>query len=234
VEGEAEWDGRGGRDRKHVPEGTYRLTVVLRDGDTGASLGEARRELVVPSGEGLLDLPPMELEPTAHQKSVGRPAPEIEATDLDTGRPVRLADFRGRVVVLDFWGYWCGPCTWNMPHLAELQRKFAGRPLTILALHDQSMQSRAEYDGKIATVRQRAWGGRDLPFRVLLDRPDAEKADDRDPEGTGTTIKRYGIRGFPTLLVIDGTGTMVDRVGHWEHDRLESLVRELLEKAEVR
>lgn len=219
---------------EHLPEGTYWLRVVLRDDDTDASLGEARRELVVPSGEGPLDLPPIELEPTPRQKSVGRPAPELAATDLDTGRPVRLADFRGRVIVLDFWGYWCGPCTWNMPYLVELQRKFAGRRLTILALHDQSVQSRAEYDRRIATVRRRAWGGRDLPFCVLLDRPDPGKADDQDPEGNGTTIKRYGVEGFPTLLVIDGNGTMVDRVGYSEHNRLESLVWELLEKAEGR
>ena len=64
----------------------------------------------------------------------GKPAPEIDATDLDTGKPVRLADFRGKVVVLDFWGYWCGPCTGSMPHLVALHRKFAGRPVAVVAL----------------------------------------------------------------------------------------------------
>ena len=217
-----------------LPEGTYRLKVILRDDDdAGARLGEARRELVVPSGEGPLDLPAMELEPTAHQKLVGRPAPEIEATDLDTGRPVTLADFRGKVVVLDFWGFWCGPCIGNMPHLVELRRKFAGRPLEILALHDQSVRSRAEYDRKIAPARRLFWGGRDVPFRVLLDRPDPKKPDDRDPIGSGSTIERYEIQGFPTLFVIDGNGTVVDKVWFSDHERLESLVRESVEKAEA-
>jgi thiol-disulfide isomerase/thioredoxin len=221
---------------EYLPEGVYRLDVKLRDGGTNESLGMARRELVVPKGDSPLDLPPLELEPPLHQRMVGKLAPEFEATDLDTGWPVKLADFRGKVVLLDFWGYWCGPCVLEMPHLVELQRKFEGRPLAILAMHDQSVQSRAEYDRKIALTRQRVWDGRGLPFRVLLDRPDPKKSDDRDPEGTGITVNRYGIEGFPTLFVIDPDGVMVGRVGRSkpERDRLETLVRELVEKAEGR
>ena len=103
---------------------------------------------------------------------VGKPAPEIAAIELDTGRPVKLADLRGNVVIVDFWGYWCGVCNGNMPYLVDLHRKFAGRPLAILALHDQSVQSCAADDRRIGTVGERLWGGRDLPFRVLLDQPD--------------------------------------------------------------
>jgi thiol-disulfide isomerase/thioredoxin len=224
---------------EYLPEGTYQIEVNLADlelvGGLYRPVGTATRELVVPKGEGPLDLPPLELDLSDARKMVGKPAPELEATDLDTGRPVRLADFRGKVVVLDFWGYWCGVCNLNMPHLVELQRKFAGRPLAIVALHDQSVQSRAEYDGKIARVRELLWGGRDLPFRVLLDRPDPTKPDDRTPEAAGTTIKRYGgIREFPTLFVIDRDGTIVGQVSYSEHARLQSLVGELLEKAEAR
>jgi hypothetical protein len=95
------------------------------------------------------------------------------------------------------------------------------------------VQSRLEYDRKIATIRERLWEGRDLPFRVLLDRPDPNKAPDVIPEATGTTIKRYGVRVFPTLLVIDHEGKMAGPVWFTEHDRLESLVRKLVEKAEA-
>ena len=48
------------------------------------------------------------------------------------------------------------------------------------------------------------------------------------------TCKRYGIRGFPTILVIDKDGTMVGQVWFSKHERLEALVRELVEKAEPR
>ena len=219
---------------KWLPEGTYHLDLVMRNEKADKTIGSAKHEFVVSNGEGILELPPVTLGPTAHDQMLGKPAPEIDATELDTGRSVKLADYRGRVVVLDFWGYWCGPCIWNMPRLVELQRKFAGRPLTILAMHDQSVQSRAAYDAKFAAVRQRIWGGRDLPFPVLFDRPDPTKAEDSDPEGSGTTISRYEISGFPTLIVIDANGTLVDQVWFTDHDRLETLVRGLLEKAERR
>ena len=216
---------------EYLPEGTYQLEVLLMDENSSETLGQARREIIVPRGEGPLVLPPLALEPREDQKLVGKPAPEIAAIELDTGRPVRLADFRGKVVVVDFWGHWCGVCNGKMPNLVELDRKFAGRPLAILAIHDQSVQSRAAYDRKIGTVRERLWGGRDLPFRVLLDQPDPDNHDDLGEEGTGTTIRRYSVTGFPSLFVIDRDGTMIGRVNPY-HDRLESLVRDLVEKAE--
>jgi hypothetical protein len=65
----------------------------------------------------------MALEVPDSQKVVGKPRPEIDASDLVTGRPVRLADFLGKVVLPDFWGCWCGVCVANMPHLVELSRR---------------------------------------------------------------------------------------------------------------
>ena len=194
-------------------------------------IGKAERKLVVPPGEGPIESPAMRVEASLQQRMAGKPAPEIDTTDLDTGKPVHLADFRGKVVVLDFWGYWCGPCTGSMPHLVALHRKFAGRPLAVVALHDQSVQSRAEYDRRIAFARKAFWSGEDLPFRVLLDRPDPDKPADRDPEGTGVTCKRYGIVGFPTLFVIDQEGKIVAPVRHGDHAELERLVEDLLNRA---
>jgi hypothetical protein len=66
------------------------------------------------------------------------------------------------------------------------------------------------------------------PWKVIMFR------DDQDAEGTGTTVLRYRTTGFPTLFVIDHDGTVVAQVGHYQYDRLETLVRELVEKAERR
>ncbi len=100
-----------------------------------------RADFVVPPGEGPLDLPAIALGPLESRKLVGKQASELDAIDLDTRRPVRLADFRGKVVLLDFWAYWCGVCIGNMPYLMELDRKFAGRPLVILGPTDARLFS---------------------------------------------------------------------------------------------
>jgi thiol-disulfide isomerase/thioredoxin len=213
-----------------LPAGEY---VLAADCFTKESrrLGKAEGTLVVPRGDGPLDARALRVRAPLQQRMAGKPAPEIDATDLDTGKPVRLADFRGKVVVLDFWGYWCGPCTGSMPHLVALHRKFAGRPVAVIALHDQSVQSRADYDRRIAYARRAFWNGEDLPFRVLLDRPDPDKPADRDPEGTGVTCKRYGVVGFPTLFVIDQDGKIAAPVRHGDHEGLERLVQVLLDKS---
>ena len=75
---------------------------------------------------------------------VGRQAAEIEAVDLE-GKPVKLADYRGKVVVLDFWATWCGPCIAAMPRLIEIQKRFHDRPVVFLALHDGSLGSADAY-----------------------------------------------------------------------------------------
>jgi thiol-disulfide isomerase/thioredoxin len=219
---------------EYLPEGSYQLVVSLSDADTSKRIGEARRDIVVPRGNSPLDMPAVALEQPHFQKLASKPAPEIDATDKNNGKPVKLEDFRGKVVLLEFWGYWCGPCVGNMPYLMDFYRKFKGRPLEIVALHDQSVQSRDAYDRKVATARERIWGGRDLPFRVLFDRPEPKGSEDENIIGRGTTIEHYGITGFPTLFVIDRDGTMVAQVAHTDHERLESVVRSLVEKAEKR
>ena len=219
----------GGHVEAHLPTGKYILSVECYQ-NAGRCIGQGEQAVDISDGKGPIDLRPLRIEPPPHQKLVGKRAAEIDATDLDTGRPVRLADFRGKVVVLDFWGYWCGPCTGSMPYLADLHQRFEGRPLAIVALHDQSVQSRADYDRRTAVAKKYSWSGHDLPFRVLLDRPDPAKPADRDPEGTGATCQRYDIRGFPTMFVIDQSGTLVAAVAHTDHEGLESLITKLIDQ----
>ncbi len=61
------------------------------------------------------------------------PAPLEAFTDL-AGTPVRLADFEGRVVLLNFWATWCGPCVREMPSLDRLQARLGDRALSVVAV----------------------------------------------------------------------------------------------------
>lgn len=65
---------------------------------------------------------------------IGQPAPDLAGTDLD-GKPVKLADFKGKVVVLDFWSTACGPCVQALPSMRELQKRNLEKPLAIIGVN---------------------------------------------------------------------------------------------------
>lgn len=83
--------------------------------------------------------------PTQEQyqkKLVGRPAPDFATEDLD-GRKVRLADFRGKTILLDFWATWCRPCLMSMPHVQQLAEKYADKPVVILGVNSDEPDNEA-------------------------------------------------------------------------------------------
>ncbi|MES2723622.1 MAG: TlpA disulfide reductase family protein [Pseudomonadota bacterium] len=61
------------------------------------------------------------------------PAPATSFQDAD-GKPVRLADFKGKVVVVNMWATWCGPCVIEMPTLAKLAAAYEGQPVAVVAV----------------------------------------------------------------------------------------------------
>lgn len=133
----------------------------------------------------------------------GKPPPALEITDArGVPRGVKLEDYRGKWVVLEFWSVWCLPCVRDsLPVLREFYEHHAASRdrFEILAVCDTSsdnIRSIQEFDLLSASLVKDVWGGKQLPFPVLLD-------------GEGRTSETYGIVSRPTLYLIDPAGNLV-------------------------
>lgn len=133
----------------------------------------------------------------------GKDAPAWNITDAK-GLPAtsKLADFKGKWVVLDFWGYWCPPCVGtSMPAWIKFQEQFQDKSehFAIITVHDttRGVTNVEQLLPKLETLKTKKWGGKDLPFPVLFDT-------------TGKTMAAYEIRAFPTAVLIDPQGKVVE------------------------
>ena len=110
---------------------------------------------------------------------VGKPAPAIEGTGMD-GRPLKLSDYRGKVVVLVFWGTWCGPCMREVPHEREMAERNKGKPFALLGI---------DCDSDVAAS-----------LKVMKDQGITwPNWNDGDP-GEGPITRAYHVRGYPTII----------------------------------
>lgn len=136
--------------------------------------------------------------------SVGEPAPVFMARTL-AGGTASLEAFRGRVVVVNFWATWCGPCRVEMPEFERYQAQMAGQ-VAILGVNLQEPPSLIE-----PFVRQ--YG---LTFPILLDE-------------NGTIASSYRVTGLPMSVILDRSGVVRERViGAMTHEVLTRRVERLL------
>jgi len=78
--------------------------------------------------------------------AAARLAPAFSVSTVD-GRQISMDDLQGKVVLLDFWATWCGPCREALPHIRNVAKKFQGQPLVILSVSLDSDEER-EFIGK--------------------------------------------------------------------------------------
>ena len=111
---------------------------------------------------------------------VGKPAPDVEL-DLIDGKKFRLADCKNKVIVLDFWASWCGPCLQVMPQVDKVVREFANQQVELVAINLEETRDRIkaalnrmqieptvalDHDGRVAEK----YGATTIPQTVIIDR----------------------------------------------------------------
>ncbi len=132
---------------------------------------------------------------------------EFSLKDLN-GRETSLSAFDGRVVFLNFWATWCGPCRAEIPSMEQLYGELQDQGFTILAVNSQEPPEQVS-----AFVEESG-----MSFPVLL-----------DTDGKVGAV--YGVRAIPTTYIIDPQGAILGRmVGtrDWNSPEIISLVKELL------
>jgi peroxiredoxin len=135
------------------------------------------------------------------------PTPALELPDM-TGRMHQLRDYRGQVVLVNFWATWCAPCREEMPSIGTLKRRLAGRPFVVLAVNVNEPGSRI----------RKFLADLPLDFPVLADTD-------------GRTTRAWGVRVLPATFVIarDGRIRYVARGElDWADPHVVSLISELL------
>jgi peroxiredoxin len=141
--------------------------------------------------------------------AVGKSAPDVETKDID-GKKVKLSDYEGKVVVLDLWAEWCGPCCGPsramIPHEREMVNKLEGKPFALISICGDDKDVLKEF------LKQES-----IPWTIWSPGPD------------GAIRKEWHVRFFPAIYVIDAKGVI--RYKNISGKELEAAVEKLVAEA---
>jgi len=145
---------------------------------------------------------------------ISKPSPAWVLKDVN-GNTVNSESLKGKVVVLDFWATWCGPCKRSFPAMQMAVNKFKDNPnVQFLFIHTWE-----KGEGDATAAAKKYIDDNKYPFRVLMDLKDPET-------GSNNVVESFGISGIPTKFILDKNGNIRFRVTGFTGSN-ESAVEEL-------
>ena len=139
----------------------------------GGSAGEGGAPLLLPAARAQGEVP----------AAKAPKAPSIGKLKTIDGKSVSLEGYKGKVVVMDFWATWCGPCRMTIPSLQSVHGKYAKRGVVVLGVSNEDKGTVAPFAKQMK-----------MTYTLVAD----EKA--------STAMQNYGVEGIPTMVVIDKKG----------------------------
>jgi len=159
---------------------------------------------------GAAEQPPLSHTMTAQSPPVQ--APDFEAPT--THGVKKLSDYRGKVVMLNFWATWCPPCRREMPSLERLYSKLKDKGFAVIAVNQfEDPDLVFEFTGRLSLSPT---------FPILFDRD-------------SSVAEQFGVKGLPTTYLLDKEGRVRYRaIGgrEFDHAEIEAMIKELLESTE--
>ncbi|MGA2653207.1 MAG: redoxin domain-containing protein [Terracidiphilus sp.] len=134
-------------------------------------------------------------------------APPFSATTLD-GQRISLDGLAGKVVLIDFWATWCGPCVAALPHMQSIAHKFDGQPLVMLSISLDADEAK---------------------WKSFVEKNKMTWLQVRDGGLNGPLSKRFGVTGIPATFTIDADGVLEDQ--HVGDASIEGKLKKLVARA---